>query len=84
MDLICDLGFTGSKPFKTPMDCNTKLTTAEYNKLFKINQNDSLIVDPTKYRRFVGRLLYLTVTRPDIAFNLQYLSQFMQEPKQSH
>lgn len=44
------------------MDCNTKLTTVEYDKLFKINENDNLIADPTEYRRLIGSPLYLTVT----------------------
>ena len=40
--------------------------------------------DVTGYQRLVGRLLYITITRPDISFTVQVLSQFMQQPKRSH
>ena len=40
--------------------------------------------DLKRYRRLVGKLLYLNVTRPDIAFATQTLSQFLHQPKQSH
>uniref|UniRef100_A0A3Q7H9F9 Reverse transcriptase Ty1/copia-type domain-containing protein n=1 Tax=Solanum lycopersicum TaxID=4081 RepID=A0A3Q7H9F9_SOLLC len=45
---------------------------------------DILLVDPTQYQRLVGKLLYLTMTRVDIAYVVQVLSQFMHSPKQSH
>nr|XP_016487034.1 PREDICTED: uncharacterized mitochondrial protein AtMg00810-like [Nicotiana tabacum] len=44
----------------------------------------ALLVDPTYYRKLVGKLNFLTYTRPDIAYGIQYLIQFMQEPKESH
>ncbi|KAL0328067.1 UNVERIFIED_CONTAM: Retrovirus-related Pol polyprotein from transposon RE1 [Sesamum calycinum] len=36
------------------------------------------------YRRLVGRLLYLSFTRPDISFGAQQLSQFVHQPAQAH
>ena len=47
-------------------------------------QEDKLLEDATIYRRLVGKLLYLNVIRPDIAFATQTLSQFLHQPKQSH
>lgn len=42
------------------------------------------LTDQTAYQRLIGKLLYLTVTRPEIAFGVQILSQFLQQPKKYH
>jgi len=64
IDILQDSGILGARPEKFPMEQNLKLTST-----------DGIVLnDPTKYRRLVGRLIYLTVTRPDIVYSVRTLS----------
>ena len=40
--------------------------------------------DSTIFKRFVGSLMYLTTTRPDIMYGVSLISRFMDSPKTSH
>uniref|UniRef100_A0A2N9F8W6 Integrase catalytic domain-containing protein n=1 Tax=Fagus sylvatica TaxID=28930 RepID=A0A2N9F8W6_FAGSY len=74
LDILTDSGMLGSKPVATPMEQNLKLSASD----------GIFLSDPSVYRRLVGRLLYLTVTRPDISYSVQKLSQFMSKPTTLH
>uniref|UniRef100_A0A1S4CL53 Uncharacterized mitochondrial protein AtMg00240-like n=1 Tax=Nicotiana tabacum TaxID=4097 RepID=A0A1S4CL53_TOBAC len=77
------VGLSGSKPVSTPLELNQKITTIEYDAhVGKLGDPD--LEDITTYQKSIGKLLYLTITRLDINYAVQTLSQFMQSPKQSH
>lgn len=48
------------------------------------NSGGTPLDNPTIYRSTVGSLQYLTLTRPDIAFTVNKLSQFLQNPTSDH
>lgn len=58
LDLLTDTGHLASKPVSTPSDPSCKLHT----------DNSAPYTDVPSYRRLIGRLIYLTNTRPDITF----------------
>lgn len=87
LELIAEMGLGGAKPASTPMETNIKLTSADFDDHIKGSQKegtDRILDDAGPYQKLVGRLLYLTMTRVDIAYVVQVLSQFMHKPKQSH
>ncbi|XP_019244546.1 PREDICTED: uncharacterized protein LOC109224420 [Nicotiana attenuata] len=72
LELISDLVLAGSKPLGAPLEMNLKLTSAEFDQHVGQSQ-DTLLPDLGGYQRLIGRLLYLTISRPDI-FYLQAFS----------
>nr|XP_016440473.1 PREDICTED: uncharacterized mitochondrial protein AtMg00810-like [Nicotiana tabacum] len=88
LELISKSGLGGAKPAGTPLELNHKLNSEEYDKVVasvgSSKATNATLKDPGIYQRLVGRLLYLTMTRPDLAFVVQVLSQYMHNPKVSH
>nr|XP_016485768.1 PREDICTED: uncharacterized mitochondrial protein AtMg00810-like [Nicotiana tabacum] len=80
LELVSDLGLSGARVANTPLECNLKLTTVEYDEAIGV-KGDGILEDINKYQRLIGRLMYVTITRPNINFAVQTLSQFMQVPK---
>uniref|UniRef100_A0A2N9HHL8 Integrase catalytic domain-containing protein n=1 Tax=Fagus sylvatica TaxID=28930 RepID=A0A2N9HHL8_FAGSY len=74
LDILQDTGYLGSKPVATPMEPNLKLMPDE----------GDFVDDPDTYRRLVGKLIYLTITRPDISYAVSIVSQFMTNPRVPH
>lgn len=71
LDILKDCGHLGARQASIPMEKNLRLT----------KDQGALFEDPTVYRRLVGRLIYLTITRPDIVYLVNILSQFMHQPR---
>lgn len=68
LEIISEAGLGAAKPASTPLDPNKKLTTKEYDDLCDKGNADQLLTNASRYRRLFGKILYLTVTRPDISF----------------
>ena len=50
----------------------------------QLTKDGELFEDLERYRRLVGKLNYLTVTRPDIAYSVSVVSQYMSSPTVDH
>lgn len=74
LDIITETGLLGAKPATFPLETNHKLPLS----------TSPLMPNPEFYRRLIGPLIYLAVTRPDLAFCVHTLAQFMQAPRQDH
>ena len=74
LEVLKDTSFISSKLVKFPMEQNLRLSKYEGKLLEELGQ----------YRRLIGRLLYLTLTRPDLTYAMHRLSQFVSQPREPH
>ena len=68
-DLLSETKKLGAKPCSSPMALSVHLT-----------RGGDMFEDPERYIRLVGKLNYLTVTRPNIAHLVSVVSQYMSAP----
>jgi hypothetical protein len=73
-DLVKRFGLDGKSRARTPMSTNVKISSDLVGKS----------VDPSLYGSMIGNLLYLTASRPDIAFSVGVCACFQANPKESH
>ncbi|KAG8488706.1 hypothetical protein CXB51_016682 [Gossypium anomalum] len=74
LELLQKASMDRSKSTPTPMTTTCKLTTTE----------GSPVEDEHLYRSIVGGLQYVVITRPEIAFSVNKVCQFMHRPLDSH
>ena len=74
LDLLTETGMLDCKPVDTPVVQNLKL--GEFPTQVPANKE--------RYQRLVGKLIYLSHTRPDIAYAVSLVSQFMHTPSEQH
>lgn len=74
LQLLDEVGLLGCKPHSTPMDPNNKIR----------REDGEFLENASQYRTLIGKLLYLTVSRPDISYSVNFLSQFMDKPTDVH
>ena len=73
LDLLSETRKLGVKPCTSPMVLDVHLT-----------KEDEVFENLERYIRLVGKLNYLTVTRPDIAHSVSVVSQYMSSPTIDH
>lgn len=74
LDMLRTVGLLAAKRASTPMDIEIKLD----------NKIDPIMHDITEYIRLIGKLLYLTHSRPNIIFVVNKLSQYISKPTNTH
>ncbi|KAG7556886.1 Integrase catalytic core [Arabidopsis suecica] len=77
LDLLKLTGKLGAKPVDTPLEQGYKVNR-------KGEKDDTPYHCPEQYRRLVGKLIYLTYTRPDLSFAVNQVAQHMQTPTVYH
>ncbi|XP_071695697.1 uncharacterized mitochondrial protein AtMg00810-like [Rutidosis leptorrhynchoides] len=73
--ILLGYGMHGAKEVSTPMCTAIVLTQSDGN---------TTAIDASVYCKTIGQLQYLAMTRPDVAFSTNKLSQYMHNPSKIH
>ncbi|KAM1069409.1 hypothetical protein ACFX13_001358 [Malus domestica] len=73
LDLLKESNMSDAKPVPTPLDIK-----------LKVSLEGQSLPNISYYQRLVGKLIYLTITRPDITYAVSIVSQFMHSPTMEH
>lgn len=79
LELLSEFGMLACKPENTPLGGQLSWMVSKGN-----CKSDKPLVGINNYQKLVGKLIYLTLTRPDISYAVHCLSQFMHAPLESH
>lgn len=74
---MSEFGYLGCKPVSVPIEQSSLITS-------KLEKNQQDLKNITGFQKLIGKLIYLSLTRPDISYTVQFLSQFMHKPKEVH
>ncbi|GKE33150.1 ribonuclease H-like domain-containing protein, partial [Tanacetum coccineum] len=66
LDLLSEYGMLACKPAKTPLMYKLVISN-------EASENDPLLINITDYQKLMGKLIYLTNTRPDISYAVHCL-----------
>ncbi|KAJ0824197.1 putative RNA-directed DNA polymerase [Helianthus annuus] len=77
LELLSEFGYLACKPINTPIEQSYVITA-------KVSKNQSVLKNVTGFQKLIGKLIYLSLTRPDISYAVQFLSQFMHSPTEVH
>ena len=75
LDLLKDASLLGGKTAKMPLEDGYKIPREGEI------EDSQPFHDPKLYRKLVGKLIYPTITRPDVCFAVNQVRQHMQVPK---
>ncbi|XP_071688695.1 uncharacterized mitochondrial protein AtMg00810-like [Rutidosis leptorrhynchoides] len=79
LEVISEFGMLTNKPVATPMESGIVFAN-----LHEHSRYDYLLDNISEYQKLVGKLIYIALTRPDIAYTVHCLSQHMHSPLASH